>query len=113
MSQLLSSHGLILAVSIGYLASIAVIRKIWSGTDHCLMKCGLTLVALVPLLGPLLALWIAHTPEPMAYELQDQSRYTTDVQDRWRPVIDEKRPISKFQKWKATIGNKEEDEREP
>lgn len=54
------------------------------------MKIALTVLALIPVVGFLGALWVHgfRTSQPSA--LQNKFRYSTDVFDRWRHVFEEK-----------------------
>jgi hypothetical protein len=80
-----------------------IIWRLWSSREHAFFKVSLSFLALVPVLGPILALWIGNFPAAKPRILQDQVRYRTDVYDRWRHVLEEKNPRTRFRYWRELI----------
>ena len=98
-----------IAIAISELVAVYLIWRLWKANDHPFFKLALSLIALIPFLGPVAVLWIANFPSSLPPALRDQRRYRTDVADRWRDVIDEKNPHAKFNKWKQVMEETDHD----
>jgi hypothetical protein len=77
-----------------------IIWRLWRSSEHAFFKIALSLVALLPVLGPLLALWIGNFPGSKPRILRDQVRARPDFYDRWRHVLEEKNPGTRFRFWR-------------
>ena len=86
-----------------FLASEAVaawlIYRLWRSGDPLFFKISLSLIALFPLLGPLLVLWVSDFPDPEPDALQDRG-YRGDFYRRWQSVLEERNPIRRFRYWR-------------
>jgi hypothetical protein len=102
-----------ICVGISTAISGAIVWKYARSSDPLILKLGVALVALIPFLGPVLALWIINMPAPQPPQLQDRSRYTTDVEQLWRSVIKERNPVARFRRWHRIMHPEKSDEREP
>lgn len=91
----------IVALSEAFAAWIA--WRLWRSADHLFFKIALTLIALIPVLGPIIALWAGNFPDPAPRILRDQVRSRTDFYDRWRSVLNARDPESRFQRWRALM----------
>jgi len=80
-----------------------IIWRLWSSRDHAFFKIALSALALIPVLGPVLALWIGNFPNVKPRILRDQLRYRPDFYDRWRHVLEERNPITRFRDWRELI----------
>jgi len=80
-----------------------IIWMLWRSADHLFFKVALTIVALIPILGPIIALWIGNFPSKAPPILRDQLRYRTDFYDRWRDVLNAPGPKSRFQRWRTLM----------
>jgi hypothetical protein len=78
------------------LVALWIIWRLWISNDHTFFKVTLSALALVPVLGPVLALWIGNFPSVKPRILRDQLRYRTDFYDQWRHVLEEKNRITRF-----------------
>lgn len=96
-----------IAIAISELVAVVLIWRLLKSDDHPFFKVALSLLALIPILGPVLVLWLSNFPSSQPTALRDQYRYSTDVLDRWRSVFSEKNPHTKFRKWKETISSKD------
>jgi hypothetical protein len=84
------------------IAAILLIWRVWRSSDLFFMKVALSIIAVIPVLGPLLTLWIANFPNKVSLELQNRGpRGQFDV--RWRRIIDEKSGIRRFRLWRAEV----------
>ena len=83
------------------LVALIVIYRAWRSQAHFAEKIALSLLALVPLIGPFLAWWLNHNPLPANPALRDYSGRTNDLLDRWRHVFEEKRPVVRQRKWQS------------
>ena len=80
-----------------------IIWRLWRSGDHPFFKVALTAVALIPILGPIIALWIGNFPDPAPRILRDQVRTRTDFYDRWRSVLNARDPENRFQLWRTLL----------
>lgn len=60
----------LLAIAVSLLASLAVTVLIWRRRDPLALKIAVTVVAFLPVVGPLFALWILSFPDRMHPALQ-------------------------------------------
>ena len=72
------------------------------GRPH-FFKVALTILALIPILGPIIALWIGNFPDSAPRILRDQVRTRTDFYDRWRSVLNARDPENRFQRWRTLL----------
>lgn len=100
----MSSNAITFSLATSALASLYLVWRLWRSNDHLFFKIALTAIAFIPFLGPLLVFWISNFTKSQAAVFQDKYRFSTDVFDRWRHVIEEKNPHSRFQKWRELIG---------
>ena len=91
------------------LVALWLIWKVWRSDDYIFFKVSLSILALIPVVGPVLVLWIGNSPPIQPYALQDKLRNRTDVYDRWRPVFEEKNPVRRFRKWREVMERDRED----
>lgn len=91
------------ALLASWLIAGALLIRLWRSSESTVIKVGLTAIAPIPILGPLLILWISNFPNSAPAVLQDRSRYGTDVYERWAGIFKEKNPNSKFRKWLALV----------
>ncbi len=85
------------------LAALWVIWRLWRSGDHPFFKVVLSLLALLPVLGPIIALWIGNFPPRAPRVLQDQRRYRTDLYDRWRSTFEAPSPRKRFYRWRELM----------
>lgn len=97
-----------IAIAVSELIASLFIWNLWKSDEHPFFKVALSLLALIPFLGPVLVLWLGYFPSVHPPALRDQSRRSSDVFDRWRNVLEEKNPHAKFRKWKKTISSTED-----
>lgn len=76
--------GGIVLMAVSWLVSAYLGVRLWRARESAMLKCALTAVLFIPVLGPLFFLWIRNFPPSMPAELMDRSRYSTDVLDRFR-----------------------------
>ena len=69
-----------------------------------LLRVANALVGFIPFIGPPLAYWAANFPEPHHPALRDEYRYSSDVYNRWMPVIRMLDAKKRFTRWKALMG---------
>ena len=79
-----------LVVGISEFFAVPLIWSIWRNPDLVAMKIALSVLALIPVVGLLGALWVHRFPSTQPSALQNKYRYSTDVYDRWRHVFEEK-----------------------
>lgn len=60
----------LIAIGVSLLASLAVVVLIWRRGDPLTLKIAVTVVAFLPIVGPLFALWILSFPDRMHPALQ-------------------------------------------
>ena len=87
--------------------AIFLIPKIIRSDDHLWIKMGLSIVVLIPVIGPLMTIWIANIPPPQPSGFQDRNRRSSDVTDRWLPFFREKDPDKKLEEYRRARGDRE------
>lgn len=98
-----------IVILISEVCALWLIWKVWRSDDYSVFKVALSILALVPILGPILALWIANFPAPQHPSLRDRFPKKTDVYDRWRHVLEEKKPRRRFEKWREVMARRYDD----
>lgn len=93
----------LIVVVLSELLSIWLIWRLWRSSDHLFFKISLSALAMIPVVGPLLLMWLRNFPEKVPGIFQDRDRYTADVSERWRHVHSEPNPKRRLQKWIAFI----------
>jgi hypothetical protein len=66
-----------------------LVAKVWKSNDPVVLKVVLTLLAVVPILGPLVAYWISNFPSRLHPDVQAKYKETVNVYGRWRTEDDE------------------------
>jgi len=69
-------------VALSEAIAVWIIWRLWRSADHRFFKVALTLIAPIPVAGPLIALWIGTFPNPAPRILRDQVRTRSDLYDR-------------------------------
>lgn len=97
-------------ISIGTSEAIAIwlIWKLWKSNDFLIFKIGFSVIALIPFLGPFMVWWSVNIPSRQHPVFQDRVRFSTDVLDRWRHVIDEKNPNMRLRMWRQMVKSKDD-----
>jgi hypothetical protein len=90
-------------VAISELVALWIIWRLWRSADHPFFKVALSLVALLPVLGPVIALWIGNFPDLAPRILQDRWRSRTDFYDRWRGTLNERNPLTRYLRWRTLM----------
>jgi hypothetical protein len=67
------------ALAVSVALSFAVSVLIWRRHDPLILKLGTTLVAFLPVIGPLFALWVVSFPDRMHPDLQATYKNTVNV----------------------------------
>lgn len=88
--------------------AIWLIWKLWRSDDYLFFKLSLSVLALVPVVGPLLVLWIGNFPTIQPRALQDRAAKRADVYERWRDVLEERSPIRRFRKWREVMNRNQD-----
>jgi|SRR6478672_2742207 len=100
----------IAVVTISELISLWMVYRIWRSSMKVTEKIAVSVVALVPVFGPVLALFLGNDPGPAHPAFRDKVRTRTDVLDRWRHIFDEKNPVARQRKWQDLMGRHHDDE---
>jgi hypothetical protein len=90
-------------VLVSEVVALWLIWKLWRSDDHLFFKVSLSLLAFLPVLGPLLVIWIGNFPDSNPHVLQDRLRFRADVYDRWRHVLEQKNPTWRFRYWRELM----------
>jgi hypothetical protein len=80
-----------------------LIWRLWRSREHVFFKIALSLIALVPVLGPLVVMWVGNFPSAMPPILRDQRRYRTDLYDRWRHVLEATSEKTRYRRWRTLM----------
>lgn len=81
---------LFLLIAVSEVIALLLIWRIWRSDDYFAMKIALSVLAVIPVVGTLGALWIHGLPPRQPLAIQNRYRYSTDVFTRWRHVFEEK-----------------------
>lgn len=103
-----------IVVTISELLALALIVRLWRSGEWPAMKVMLTLLALVPVLGPFFVLWVARFPPRVPRAMQNRSPrgrpyYYLD----WLHVMQAKSPIRRFRAWQAEAGQEDKPDHRP
>ena len=82
-----------------------VILRLWRSADPIFFKAILSLLALIPVVGPLLVFWISDFPDVEPEVLQVPRGRRGDFFARWREVLDAKSPVQRFRRWRDLMNN--------
>lgn len=85
-------------IGLSWMVSALLALRLWRGADGLVLKVGLTLVLLMPVVGPFFCLWIQAFPPPQRPELQDRLR-SSDVLDRWRHYLEQSGRQVPLRRW--------------
>lgn len=84
------------------LIAVWVIWQLWMSPDHAILKVALSLIALIPVLGPIVALWIGNFPNS-AVPILRVPRLRGAFFDRWRGVLEPQHPVKRYRSWRDLI----------
>lgn len=94
-------------VGLSELLAFWLIWRLWRSDDALFFKLALSAIALIPVIGPVVALWLGNFPPVASPAMQDRLRYGTDVLDRWRGVFEAKEPRMRFRRWRELMDRHE------
>ena len=94
-------------VLISELVVLMLIVRIWRSDEILGLNVLLSGVSLIPVLGPLLALWIIAFPNEAPEAIQNRGPRGNYYRD-WSRVIGERSPIRRFRLWRAQAAIDEE-----
>src|SRR2546427_12109883 len=87
-------------VAVSELVALPVIVRIWRSREFLVLKVALSAIALIPVLGPLLALWIAAFPNEARESVQERGS-RGDYYRNWSPVLGAQSPIRRLRQWRG------------
>jgi hypothetical protein len=97
---------IIIAVVVSEALALLLIRRVWRTDAHPVGKVALSMLAMIPVAGPLFTWWVGHDPGPAHPAFRDNSRNQPDVLDRWKHVFDEQDPAVRQRKWEELMGHR-------
>jgi hypothetical protein len=92
-------HPLMGLALLSEVVAVWLVWRLWRSTDALFFKISLTLLAWIPLLGPLMVFWIGNFPSSKPMILRDMAPRRTDFYDRWRHVLEARSPHQRFRGW--------------
>jgi len=93
----------IIALAFSEAMSVWLLWRLWRSDDHLFFKISLSVLALLPVLGPLLVLWIGNFPDTKPRVLRDRLPRQADFYARWQHVLEEKNPVRRFRAWRELM----------
>lgn len=75
----MAEQSLYWVIGLSWTVSALFAWRLWRGADGLVLKVGLTLVLLMPIVGPFFCLWIQAFPSAQRPQLQDRLQ-SSDVQ---------------------------------
>jgi hypothetical protein len=79
-----------LVVLISWLVGAWLVVRVWKTADPPFLKIILTLLAAVPVVGPVAVYWISNFPSRLHPDVQAKYPKTVNIYGRWRTEEDEK-----------------------
>jgi hypothetical protein len=101
--EALSNPTFVAIVVVSELVAAYVLWRIWTSSDFLFLKISRSLIAVIPIFGPILALWLGSFPSAVPRIMQDQQPRQANFYDRWRHVFEEKNPIRRFLLWRELM----------
>jgi len=92
-------HFLIGLAFLSEVVAIWLIWRLWRSSDALFFKISLTVLAFIPLFGPLIVLWVGNFPSSKPMIMRDMAPRRTDFYDRWRHVFEARSPHQRFKRW--------------
>ena len=92
-----------LLVLLSEVLGLWLIFVLWRSNDLLFFKITLSVLAIVPFIGPLVVFWIRVLPTVKPRILQDRKWRRADFYDRWRFVIEERNPIRRYRMWRELM----------
>jgi hypothetical protein len=89
-------------VALSELVAIVLIVRIWRSHDILFLKLALTIIALIPVAGPVLALWIGAFPNRASETVQNRGS-RGQYYRIWSPVLGAQSPIQRFRRWRSQV----------
>jgi hypothetical protein len=100
-------NALSIVIIVSEVVAAVLIFRLWRTSDLLFIKISLSLLAVIPLLGPILVLWIANfpnaAPAPLRDEVAPGFRRRGFYFSRWGPIVDERNPIRRFRLWRSEL----------
>mgnify|MGYP003579544602 FL=1 len=97
-------------VLVSELAAVWIIWRLWRSSDVLFFKISLSVIALLPVVGPILALWMGNFPTKQLRVFRDARRHAPDVLERSRHVFEEKNPVRRYRRWRELMVAKRDEE---
>jgi hypothetical protein len=95
------------AITVSEVLGAFLIWRCWRSDETVFLKFALTILALIPFIGPLTVLWVSNFPDPIHPSLRDNYRNSSDVYDRWIHVLRISNPAKRFLAWKQVRGKED------
>ena len=89
-------------IAVSEMIALLLIIRVWRTKLGAFEKSALSLLALVPIVGPFFAWWLCHDPGPAHPALQAKGPRGT-MTDRWRLVAEEPDPQQRASKLFAML----------
>ena len=103
-------HPLMVITVLSEAVALWLVWRLWRSSDAMFFKISLTLLALIPLFGPLMVLWIGNFPSSKPMILRDLRPRSTDFFGRWRHVLEARSPHQRFRRWRELMTHHRDEE---
>jgi hypothetical protein len=101
-----ASTKLLAVVIVSELVAAYAIWRISRSSDSPWMTIALAVIALLPVAGPPIALWIANFPDKAAESLQNRrlgAKSRGWYYLRWNGILSERNPVRRFKLWRSEV----------
>ena len=68
-----------LLLGVSSFASVCVAALVWRRNDHVLFKVSVTVVSFIPVIGPIVGLWVTSFPDKLHPDLQAKYKNAVNV----------------------------------
>jgi hypothetical protein len=83
--------------TVSWLLSLYLLYRLWRGKQFLALKVGLSVLLVVPVLGPFFHAWILGFPEPMPGHLREEDPDVTQLSTLWSKDSPKRRSTHKKQ----------------
>ena len=97
---------LVAVIVLSEAVALWLVVRVWRSHDPLVLKVALSLLAAVPVLGPIAVGWIASFPPPLPHELRDHVPRQADVFSRFRPELERRRLMEPFQAFRVLLSRR-------
>lgn len=94
----------VITIALSEVFAVWLIWRVWNSDEYTLLKIGFSVIALIPVAGPLAVLWIANFPPIQPDGLKDSiGGYSARFTQKWLDVFRAKTSKGRYKKYRRAI----------